>query len=81
MIQFGELDNQKTTRVERLREAFARAGVAVDVPADIHVALWEKFILVVPFGGLGAVTRAPIGVLVTVPETRQLMERGLEEIY
>jgi len=79
-IKFGELDNQKTMRIERLREAFARAGVPVDVPADIHVALWEKFMLVVPFGEVGAVTRAPIGVLMTVPETRKLIERGLEEI-
>jgi 2-dehydropantoate 2-reductase len=80
-IKFGELDNAKTARVERLREALDRAGVAVDVPADIHVALWEKCMLVVPFGGLGAVTRAPIGVLMTVPETRKLMACGMEEIY
>ncbi len=80
-IKFGELDNQKTARVERLREAFARAGVAVEVPADIHVALWQKFMLAVPVGGLGAVTRAPIGVLRTVPDTRKLLERGMEEIY
>lgn len=80
-IKFGELNNAKTERVERLRQAFDRAGVAVDVPADIHVALWEKCMRVVPFGGLGAVTRAPIGVLMTVPETRKLIERGMEEIY
>jgi 2-dehydropantoate 2-reductase len=79
-LKFGELDNAKTERVERLRQAFDRAGVAVDVPADIHGALWEKCMLVVPFGGLGAVTRAPLGVLMTVPETRKLMERGMEEI-
>jgi 2-dehydropantoate 2-reductase len=80
-IKFGELDRQNTARVEQLRAAFDRAGVAVEVPADIHVALWEKCMLVVPFGGLGAVTRAPIGVLRTVPETRRLLERGMEEIY
>ena len=79
-IEFGELDNAKTERVERLREAFDLAGVSVEVPADIYVALWEKFMFVVPFGGLGAVTRAPIGTLMTVPETRKLMVQGLEAI-
>lgn len=79
-IEFGELDDAKTERVARLQEAFTLAGVSVEVPANIHVALWEKFMLVVPFGGLGAVTRAPIGVLMTVPETRKLMLLGLEEI-
>jgi 2-dehydropantoate 2-reductase len=80
-IKFGELDKSKSERVERLRQAFGLAGVAVEVPADIHVALWEKCMLVVPFGGLGGVTRAPIGVLMTVAETRKLIERGMEEIF
>ena len=62
-IKFGELDGRKTRRVEALRDAFVRARVDAAVPDDIRVALWEKFLLVVPFGGLGAVTRAPIGVL------------------
>jgi 2-dehydropantoate 2-reductase len=79
-IKFGALDHQQTARIEQLRTAFDQAGVAVEVPADIHVALWEKFLVVVPFGGLGAVTQAPIGVLRTIPETRHLLERGMEEI-
>ena len=79
-LKFGELDHHKTARVEQLQEAFERAGVVVEVPSDIHVVLWEKFMLVVPLGGLGAVTRAPLGVLMTVPETRQLVAWGLEEM-
>jgi len=79
-MQVGELDNQQTTRITQVREVFAQAGVTVAIPADIHVALWEKFMLVVPFGEVGAVTRAPIGVLMTVPATRTLVERSLEEI-
>ena len=26
-------------------------------------ALWEKFMLITSFGGMGAVTRAPIGII------------------
>jgi 2-dehydropantoate 2-reductase len=80
-IKLGELDGTSSARVERLRAAFERAGVAVEVPADIRVALWEKLMLVVPFGGIGAVTRAPIGVIRSVPQTRQLLERGMREIH
>ena len=79
-VRFGELDNRPSERAERLRGAFARAGVDASVPADIHVALWEKFTFVVPVGGLGAVTRAPIGVLRGQPETRRLLEEGMGEI-
>jgi 2-dehydropantoate 2-reductase len=59
-IKFGELDGEKSERVERLRAEFAAAKVDVEVPDDIRVALWEKLMLVVPFGGVGAVSRAPI---------------------
>jgi 2-dehydropantoate 2-reductase len=78
-IKFGELDGSKTPRVEALRDAFVRARVDASVPDDIRVALWEKFLLVVPFGGLGAATRAPIGVLLT-PPTRELFATGMREI-
>lgn len=79
-IKFGELDGRRSSRVEALRKAFADARVDAEVPDDIRVALWEKFLLVVPFGGVGAVTRAPIGVLVTEPATRDLLTRGMREI-
>ncbi|HEX8844683.1 MAG TPA: 2-dehydropantoate 2-reductase, partial [Pyrinomonadaceae bacterium] len=77
-IKFGELDNQPSERTDRLREAFERAGVKVEVPSDIEAAMWEKFIFVAPYGGVGAVTRAPAGVLRSLPETRQMILRGME---
>jgi 2-dehydropantoate 2-reductase len=80
-IKFGELDNQLSGRAEQLRQAFVRAGVKVEIPSDINVALWEKFMFVVSFGGVGAVTRAPIGVIRTLPETRRLIEGCLREIF
>jgi 2-dehydropantoate 2-reductase len=80
-IKFGELDKRPSRRSEQLRQAFERAGVKVEVPSDIPVALWEKLLFVVSFGGVGAVTRAPIGVLRTLPETRRLLEQGMREIF
>ena len=79
-IKFGELDNRRSERVERLHDAFARAAVSVEVPANIVKALWDKFLMVTSFGGVGAIARAPIGVTRSVPETRRLLERCLEEV-
>lgn len=79
-IKFGELDNTPSERTERLRRAFERAGVSVEIPPDIQKAMWDKFLLVVSFGGAGAVTRAPIGVIRAVPETRRLLERCMDEV-
>jgi 2-dehydropantoate 2-reductase len=78
-VKLGELDNRPSERAERLRAAFERAGVKVEIPADIGQALWSKFVLVVSFGGVGAATRAPLGVLRSVPETRALLEQSLNE--
>jgi len=36
--------------------------------------------MVTSFGGVGAITRAPIGVMCSVPETRRLLEQCIEEI-
>ena len=79
-IKFGELDNRRSERAERLRQSFEKAGVKVDIPPDIHQALWEKFLLVTSFGGIGAVSRAPIGIIRTVPETRLLLEQCMQEV-
>ncbi|MHC2995454.1 MAG: 2-dehydropantoate 2-reductase [Candidatus Atribacteria bacterium] len=80
-VAFGELDNRLSERTERLCQAFRRAGVTVDIPLDIQAALWEKFLFIVSWGGVGAVTRAPIGVLRTMPEARQMLEQAMHEIF
>ncbi|MFN0194892.1 MAG: 2-dehydropantoate 2-reductase [Aestuariivirga sp.] len=79
-IKFGEFDNHLSERVERLQGAFARAAVPVEVPSNIVRALWDKFLMVTSFGGVGAIARAPIGVTRSVPETRRLLEQGLKEV-
>jgi 2-dehydropantoate 2-reductase len=77
-VTFGELDNRPSPRAERLRQAFARADVTAIIPADIQVAIWEKF-MAIRFGPIGAVTRAPAGVLRSIPETRRMIEQACQE--
>jgi len=79
-VAFGELDNRTSERAERLGEAFAQAGVTAEVPADVRVAMWEKFLFIASFSGVGAVTRAPAGVLRELPETRQMLEQAMREV-
>jgi len=80
-VALGELNNRLSARVERLREMFAKAGVIVEVPPDIHSALWSKFLFISAYSGVGAVTQAPAGVLRRLSQTRSLMERAMQEIY
>ncbi|HEX6731536.1 MAG TPA: 2-dehydropantoate 2-reductase [Pyrinomonadaceae bacterium] len=80
-IAFGELDNSVSARVESVRDAFANAGVDVTVPSDIQEALWNKFLFISGFSGVGAVTRAPVGIVRRLPQTRSLLERAMREIH
>jgi 2-dehydropantoate 2-reductase len=79
-IMFGELDNRRTPRAERLRDECLRAGVQADIPSDIHHALWSKFAFIAAMSGIGAVTRVPIGVWRAMPEPRDLATRAIREI-
>jgi 2-dehydropantoate 2-reductase len=81
-IAFGELDRSHSARVEALRRAFSRAsGVTAEVAPDIGAAMWSKFVFIAAVSGVGALTRAPIGVIRSQPESRRLLEQALEEIY
>lgn len=47
---------------------------------DVERATWEKFLLVEPWGAMAAASRAPLGVLRSVPPLRALHERAAEEV-
>jgi len=79
-VVFGELDGRRSARVERLRAAFAACrGVRVTVPENIRAAMWGKLTFIAPFSAVGAVTRAPAGVIRSLPETRHLLETAMRE--
>lgn len=80
-IALGELDNSPSQRVERLVKAFTTAGVQAQRPANIHASIWEKFLFVSPTAGVCALTRSPVGVVRSTPETRQLLTEAMEEVY
>lgn len=79
-VTLGELDDTRSERIEQLRAAFERAGVHATIADSIWTALWEKLLFVGPLGSVGAVTRAPVGVVRSLPETRALLEGAMAEI-
>jgi len=79
-VKIGELDNRRSQRVELLLDTFKRARVNAEIPPDIQVAMWMKFLLIAVWSGMGAVTRAPVGIWRSLPETRRMAELSLQEI-
>lgn len=80
VVMFGELDGRRSERLERLREAFTRAGVKAEIPPDIHRSLWTKFLFIATLSGIGALTRVPIGVWRSTPEVRAIADASLREV-
>ncbi|WBL25360.1 ketopantoate reductase family protein [Zunongwangia sp. HGR-M22] len=60
-IIFGELDNEKSDRVLKLKEIFNNSGFKGIVPDDIYKAIWKKFSFIATVSGLGGLTRVSIG--------------------
>ncbi len=81
-INFGEIDNNHSERVENLRRTFEKAvGITVKIPPDIQVAMWRKFLLVSPWSGIGAITRSPLGTFLGLSETRQMLQKMMQEVF
>ena len=80
-VKLGERDGRTSERAVRLRNALSRAGVDAEIPPDIEAATWQKFLFVTALGGVGAVTRAPLGVIRAMPETRRLLEGCMRETH
>lgn len=80
IIMFGRLDARPDARAERLRDAFVRAGVNAQIPRDIVHSMWSKFLFIAPLSGIGAVTRVPVGIWRSIPETRSMAENALHEL-
>jgi len=79
-IALGEMDNSRTEHVLQLHRALTEAGIAAEVPEDIHARQWEKFIFICSVSGVGAITRATIDQIRRHPSTRGMLIQTMEEI-
>lgn len=80
-MAFGEMDGRSSRRVQAMAGVLdAAEGVSVEASQDILADLWRKFMLIASWGGVGAVTRAPIGIVRQVPETRGMLTDAIREV-
>ncbi|MFQ5595595.1 MAG: ketopantoate reductase family protein [Anaerolineae bacterium] len=78
-IVFGELDGSITARAQRVHQALVEAGIDTTLSDNIQAALWTKFLFICALSGVAAVARAPLGELVTIPKTRELLRDTMAE--
>jgi len=81
-LAFGEMDGTLNTRSEKVANVFAEAkGMTVHISQNIFSQLWKKFMLIAPWSGMGALTRSLIGVIRSLPETREILIDSIREVY
>ena len=79
-ITFGEWDGALSARAERLRDLCAQAGFEGVLSPDITLAIWDKFALLAPYGGVCALMRLPAGKWRDDPDVFALYEGALAEV-
>ncbi len=57
-IVFGEKSNEKSARVLKLGEIFDKAGILYQIPEDIQLMQWKKFLLNVSCNTISGLCRA-----------------------
>jgi 2-dehydropantoate 2-reductase len=78
-MTFGELDGRISARGERLRDCCEAAGFDGVLSPNVTLPIWEKFVMLVPVGGLNALTRLPIGKWRDDPDLYAIYEAALRE--
>ncbi len=74
-----ELAGGQSERTERLQQVLRDAGISAQLPPDIRVTLWEKFLFICAFSGVTALTRLPLGQVLAYQETSDLLKVVMKE--
>jgi 2-dehydropantoate 2-reductase len=75
----GELDNQRTPRIEALSKSMMAAGFKAPVSRDIRSEIWVKLWGNLTFNPVSALSHATLEDICCYPLTRELAQRMMEE--
>jgi 2-dehydropantoate 2-reductase len=79
-LVFGEGDNRKSERVLAFLGAGEESGIEAEIPDDMQVAVWLKFITLASMSGVTTTTRRPIGEILADPDMAKIYRDTMTEI-
>lgn len=79
-IVFGEVSGDRSPRAERVLGLFSGAGIEAELSANITQVLWTKFLFICGIHGVSTVSRAGLGLVMALPETRDFMVGVMREV-
>ena len=80
LLTVGELDGQRSARVEAFLHACEKAGIQARAAGSIVKAIWEKYVALVALSAMTSLTRLSVGSVREDPDTRQLMSQIMNEV-
>lgn len=81
-IVFGELkkkEDETSQRANQILGTMTKAGINATLADDIHSELWKKYIFIAAVGGMTALTRLPLGDILGVTESREMLADAMRE--
>ena len=79
ILEFGELENRQSDRVEALHKALTEAGVTPQISANIEAALWGKFVLLSATSAITCLTRLNFGQILSTERSANLLRGAMAE--
>ena len=80
-VVFGEWDGGTSARTEALDRVLRGAGIDARVSADVQADLWDKFVQACAIFGLDTLLRLPGATYLQYPETAELFQGLMREVY
>ena len=79
-LAFGEFDNKRSARAEAFLAACHAGDIKADIPADITLELWQKFVFLVAMSSITSTMRTTIGPVRANPHARQFFLDVMKEV-
>jgi 2-dehydropantoate 2-reductase len=79
-LAFGEFDNKVSPRAQAFLDACNKSDIKADIPADISLELWQKFVVIVTMSSITSAMRTTIGPIRANPHAREFALDLMKEV-
>jgi 2-dehydropantoate 2-reductase len=80
-LRFGPVLPEQQPAARDFQQACIGAGIDAELVADIHRAIWEKFVFLAAMSGVTSASRQPIGVIRSDADLRGCLEDAMREAW
>ncbi|MFV8828096.1 2-dehydropantoate 2-reductase [Alkalihalobacterium sp. APHAB7] len=77
---FGELNGQRSSRIEMLQQVFSQTKASFKVSANIHQDMWHKYLFITALSGITTLMRSSIGPILEVEGGEELTLQLFNEV-